>query len=104
MATGMEMLMKSMGIDPQKITSDFTNLKDGVLKTLADIDARMTRMETRLEEIWKANQLALSRSSQIQLVPQQPQPSLQHQPQSEPNTQPTAQPQPQPQPQHQLSV
>lgn len=79
---GMEMMLKSFGLDPKKLIADFEQLKaltTGTLakidERLADIQARQIRMEERQEEIWKANQVALSRSSQIQLVQQPPQQS-----------------------------
>lgn len=80
MPTGVEMLLKASGIDFKKITEDFTKLTDGVTKVLESIEGkltgiadRQTRLENRMEEIWKANQLALKMCSQVQLVPVQPQ-------------------------------
>lgn len=43
---GMQMMLKSMGIDTDKIVADFTQLKDGVIKTLTGIDERLARLET----------------------------------------------------------
>lgn len=51
MATGLEMLAKASGIDLKKVGEDFTALKDGVTKTLAAIDARLTKIETQNEQI-----------------------------------------------------
>lgn len=90
MASGMEMMLKSFGVDPKKLVEDFTLMKEGVINTLKEISERNARIETymrilgeRQELIWKAmNQPA-------------PLPML-------PNTQPAA-PQPQPaQPMQQL--
>jgi hypothetical protein len=45
MAGGMEMMMKSFGIDPKKIMDDFTSLKDGVTKLLHGIDLKLAEVE-----------------------------------------------------------
>lgn len=45
MVTGIEMLMKATGVDPKAIVADFTQLKDGVLKTLDDLDKRIGNIE-----------------------------------------------------------
>lgn len=102
MASGMEMMMvnllKGMGIDPKALMEKFDqtiSMVQGEQKALHikldAMQAQLDRMEKRQEEIWKLNQVALSKSSQIQLVPpltQQPQ-----QPEQQPE-QPSNQPQP----------
>lgn len=104
MSKGMDLMMKSFGVDPSKIISDFTALKDGVIKTLTQLDERMTLIQVaearieqrqtellnRMEELCQMNQRALTMSSQVHLV-QQPQ----SQPQTMPQENPLSQPQPQ---------
>ncbi|SRR5258708_933822 len=104
---GMEMMMKSFGIDPARIMKDFADLKDGVIKSLGSIDTQLKAIaqaqiticnhieaiEKRQEELWQMNQRALTMSSQVQLVPQ---PQNQQQPmQPEKQSLPEVQPNPQ---------
>jgi phage-related minor tail protein len=53
MATGLEMMLKSMGIDVGKAITDFEELKKGVTNTLTSIDTRLASIEKRQEEIWQ---------------------------------------------------
>jgi hypothetical protein len=99
---GMQMMLKSFGIDPEKIKGEFLAFQEGVKKTLAHIDGKLTniekqnaeilagqsRIEKRQEEIWQMNQTALSMSSQVQLRPAQP-PTVQQPPNDQPITQPS---------------
>lgn len=43
--SGPAMMLKSFGIDPEKIMGDFVALKVGVEKILAEIDAKLSRVE-----------------------------------------------------------
>jgi len=47
MATGMEMLLKSAGIDIEKITHDFEALKAGVLQTLEAINNHLAKIDAQ---------------------------------------------------------
>lgn len=96
---GMGMMLKSMGIDTDKIMADFTQLKEGVTKTLVNIDERLKaiekqngeilaacgRIEGRQEKAWtKVQEMeALARQSQPHTLPTMhtPQPSPQNGPQ-----------------------
>lgn len=44
---GVEMMLKSMGLDPQKITESIK----GILETAQAIEGRLTAIETRLSSI-----------------------------------------------------
>lgn len=79
MATGVEMLLKSMGLDPAKLTQDFDALKGAVIQSLTNINQRLERMDKRQEELCQKMEAALRMSSQVQLV-QQPQTQPQQQP------------------------
>lgn len=48
---GMEMLLKSMGVDPGKIMADFQALKDGVLALLKKLDERISETQKMQAEI-----------------------------------------------------
>lgn len=48
---GMQMLLQSLGIEPQKIMADFTALSEGVQKTLGTIEQRLTAIEERQQTI-----------------------------------------------------
>ena len=48
---GMEMMLKSMGIDPAKIMSDFNNLKNGVTQELQAIAKHLETIEKQNVEI-----------------------------------------------------
>jgi DNA repair exonuclease SbcCD ATPase subunit len=64
---GIEMMLKSAGIDIEKITKDFESLKDGVVKTLQEINTRLTNLESRGENMAKQQSeiLALVRGIQV---------------------------------------
>jgi len=55
MASGIEMMMKSMGIDPEKIKQDFKeqfeNVTHKVMAEVAEIKATQLRIETKLDDI-----------------------------------------------------
>lgn len=72
MPTGIEMLLKSAGLDLNKVMADFTSLKDGVIQTLKSIEGKLENIEKRQEEIW---------------TKLQQQPNMQPQPQAQPPTQ-----------------
>jgi hypothetical protein len=106
MASGMEMMMvnllKGMGIDPKALMAKFDETitmiqnEQKALHTKLDAQqAQLDRIEKRQEEIWQKNQVALSRSSQIQLVPQPTQPPQQPEQQPEHNLNPSTPPMPQ---------
>jgi len=77
MATGIEMMMKAAGIDITKVMTDFTTLKDGVIKTLQSIEEKLEHIEKRQEEIWTKLQQPPNMPPQAQ----QP-PAVQNQPQT----------------------
>jgi len=80
MASGIEMMLKSAGIDVEKITADFTTLKDGVIDTLKSVDAKLQRIEERQQEILWQIQKAQSQPLIVQQPPNQPLVSLQANP------------------------
>lgn len=85
MASGLEMMMKALGIDPkafniEKIQSDFESLKANVERELKAIHAGIDRVEKRQEELCQMIRTSLAMSSQVRLVPQLPSPQ-QEQPQ-----------------------
>lgn len=55
MVTGMAMMLKSFGVDPEKIVQDFTNLKDGVTKTLQYIEQRLDAIEKTQSKVIEQN-------------------------------------------------
>ena len=65
MASGIEMMLKSMGVDTGKIVGDFTALKDNVVKTLVAIDQRMADIEKTQEEIHRKIDLAVNLMEEI---------------------------------------
>ncbi len=119
--SGIEMMLKAAGIDPQKIVADFTTLKDAVIQTLAEVNetnkkifSAIDRMEQRQsaeseslksigtylvviqerqEEIWQKMEMALRMSSQIQLVQPPPVPNPLPPPLESQPTLPMSQPQ-----------
>jgi CRISPR/Cas system-associated exonuclease Cas4 (RecB family) len=57
--TGIEMLMKQMGIDPKKMIADFELLKENIVGKLKSIDDTMARIEAQGARIeGKVNSLA----------------------------------------------
>lgn len=52
---GMEMMLKSMGVDPGKIMQDFTNLKEGVTKELKEIREHLSTIAKQNTEILEGN-------------------------------------------------
>jgi hypothetical protein len=100
MASGIEMMMKSLGIDPGKIMADFLALKDGVIKELQGINSKIERIEKSQEDFrqWLRKELEQERTTQQQpqavQQPQKPQPQLQPmnpQPQERPQNPPLPQ-------------
>lgn len=99
MKSGIEMLLSSVGIDPQDIVLKFTTLKDAVVNSMQELEKtnkaifasqermeqRQIAMQERQEEMWTEIRRALRMSSQIQLVPQ---PTLQEPQQDQQNQQP----------------
>lgn len=84
MASGIEMWLKSAGIDIEKIQADFSALKDGVVNTLKEIDVRLTRIEQsqqRMEDLW---QTTIQQSQPQPPKLPQPQPAEPPQPQQIP--------------------
>lgn len=89
MASGIEMMLKSLGIDPKKIMADFETLMNTVQSEQKNINAKLDRIEKRQDELCSMVKAALRMSSQLQLVqppqtqppPQQEQPPEQNQPQ-----------------------
>jgi hypothetical protein len=76
---GMALMLQSFGIDPEKIKKDIEGMKEGVTKTLNEINQKLAEAETRqiltlklVEEItaWKRQQMIL------QLQNQQPPPPI----------------------------
>lgn len=73
---GIGMMLKALGVDAEKIISDFEALKDGTLNTLKEINERLGRIEAgqkQLEEMWKQSQQQTQRPQLAAQVPQQPQ-------------------------------
>lgn len=88
MASGIEMMFKSFGIDTSKVMSEFEAFRTGATNTLRNIDQRLARLETilelntkLLEEItaWKRIQTHQSLLTHP-LQPQSPQPQPNPQP------------------------
>jgi thiamine pyrophosphokinase len=79
MEKGVGMMMKALGLDPEKIIGDFESLKTTVTSTLKSIDETQIAIKNRQEEIWKLLQAIQNTLSQVQPVQQQPktQPMLQ---------------------------
>jgi hypothetical protein len=92
MSSGMEMLLKQLGIDPQKISSDFTALKDGVQKTLTKIDERLGQMQEAQARIEASQQLNTKLLEEITAWKR-----IQQYQSNQPQQQPTQQRQQQPQ-------
>lgn len=84
MPTGIEMLLKSAGLDITKVMADFTTLKDGVIQTLKSIEGKLENIEKRQEEIWTK----LQQQPNMQPPAQQP-PAVQNQPQTLPPANPS---------------
>ena len=88
---GVQMMLKSLGLDPEKIMGDFDQLMklvkgeqekinaklDTQAAELRGLKEQLERMETRQAEIWNMNRTALSMASQVRQVPQSPQPPAQ---------------------------
>jgi hypothetical protein len=90
MPSGLEMMLRSFGIDPQQIVNDvkgqIEQVKIGVTNTLAEINGRLiaieetqARIEIMLQEVtaWKRQQksaemLALNQPQQQPTAPRQP--------------------------------
>lgn len=76
---GMQMLLGQLGIDPKKITEDFTALSTGVQKTLGKI-------EERLDGIEKSQAIVLNLVQELtawkRIQAYQPQPNQPAQPQA----------------------
>lgn len=55
MATGMESMflsiLKSMGFNPQETIAQITEFADNLKSTLAQVDARFTSVETKLDRV-----------------------------------------------------
>lgn len=51
MASGMEMLLKSFGLDPQKLVADFGGQLKLLNDTVKDVQARLERIEKKLDSI-----------------------------------------------------
>lgn len=84
MSSGLEMMLKAAGIDIGKVMADFNSLKTGVDTTLTQINQKLARIETRVEELWK-----LQTKNNEQPSPQAPpliSPESQSQPQAQPQT------------------
>lgn len=73
--SGMAMLLKQLGIDPEKITADFTALKEGVEKTLKEISGTLKRLEEKQDLNTKLLQ-ELTAWKRIQTYQPQNQPAL----------------------------
>jgi hypothetical protein len=50
MATGIEMLMKSFGVDPEQLKQSLINARDEIIKKQDEINERLTRIELKLDE------------------------------------------------------
>lgn len=85
---GMQMLLGQLGIDPKKITDDFTALSTGVQTTLGKIEQRLEGIEKTQATILTLVQ-ELTAWKRIQT--HQPQLSLPAQPQAVPAAQPPQQ-------------
>jgi hypothetical protein len=55
MANGMEMMLKSFGVDPAKIKAEFETMRTGVTTTLKNIDERLALIEARQKNIYEQN-------------------------------------------------
>jgi hypothetical protein len=88
MATGMEHMMKALGLDPEKLMKFVTEARDTIQKAQREIDSRLERIEATanlnqkyLQEMvaWKRQQQALALNQQSQPPTAQPLPNP-HQP------------------------
>lgn len=87
---GMEMMLKSIGVDPKKIIADFEALRTGVTKTLDQLNERLTAIEKTQNEIREAITLWMKKQPEPNQVQSQPQPlPVQQQP---PNPSPSSPP------------
>lgn len=59
MASGMEMMLKSMGFDKEKIESDFANMKDEVNTFANNLREQLNRIEASQNHIMNTNALIL---------------------------------------------
>jgi predicted KAP-like P-loop ATPase len=108
---GIQMMLKSMGIDPEKMKADFTAMKEGVTKTLGEINTSLARIEKRQElllnrtesltELLKETQPVLLRDNETILKLLQELTAWKRQQASQQLAQRTAQMQPQAQPEAQ---
>jgi hypothetical protein len=76
MASGMEMMLKSLGVDPKKIIQDFEALRTGVTKTLAELNERLTAIEKTEAELLAGQReiiLWMNQQPPQQQTPPQPQ-------------------------------
>lgn len=87
---GMQMMLKSLGIDPAKIMGDFTALKNlvdfqlkEIHKKLDNIEGMQKTISSNLEQLCQMNKTALSMTSQVRAVPGPPQNQLSLPPQSQ---------------------
>lgn len=80
---GMEMMLKSMGIDPAKIMADFTSLSEGVKKELSGIRTHLENIEkqnieilTRVKAVEERGEKAWQKAQELEAQMQQsPQPT-----------------------------
>ena len=75
--TGMEMMMKSMGFDPEKIKAEFQSIQATAIESLRNvsakldsIDARLLRIEIKLETLPDSEALKLLAENNVSIVNQ----------------------------------
>ena len=51
MGTGMGMMLKSMGLDPDKLRADIEEVRRGAAAVIANFDLRLVKVEQRLDHI-----------------------------------------------------
>lgn len=91
MANGMAMMLKSFGVDPEKIVNDFTQLKDGVQNTLKYIDGRLDAIEKTQRHIAEQQNELLILMREVTAWKRQQQHPLVLNPQAPPPTAPPPQ-------------
>lgn len=75
MEKGIGMMLKAMGIDPEKIVNDFESLKTTVTGTLEAIDKKISNIENQLSTIKGALEDQKDTWKQIQTHLNTPQPA-----------------------------
>jgi hypothetical protein len=51
MATGMEMMLKSMGFDPEKIKTTLIEAKNEIMAQVESVNTKLARIESKLDAL-----------------------------------------------------